>query len=59
MFFQDKVSKNQFIKQCENEKCKEWFIAKSPKAQYCSTTCASSVRVGRFREKKKGEKEKL
>lgn len=59
MFFQDRVSKKQLIKQCENEKCRNWFIAKSPKAQYCTTSCASSVRVARFRERKKGEKDTI
>jgi hypothetical protein len=51
IFIQDRASKNQVLKQCKNEKCNQWFIAKSPKAQYCCTSCGTSVRVLRFRKK--------
>jgi hypothetical protein len=56
MFIQDRVSKNQVLKRCKNEKCNQWFIAKSPKAQYHSTSCGTNVRVDRFRKNKDNEK---
>ncbi len=51
MFIEDKVSNKQLLKRCNNEKCNQWFLAKSPKAQFCSTACGTSVRVDRFRNK--------
>ncbi|MCO5384439.1 CGNR zinc finger domain-containing protein [Desulfosporosinus sp.] len=52
LFIQNAVSNKQTVKQCKNPKCENWFISKSPKSQYCSTSCGTSVRVERFRKGK-------
>ncbi len=49
MWLNDITAKKQLVRHCLN--CNKVFIAKSPKAAYCSTTCGVNVRVRRHRGK--------
>jgi hypothetical protein len=42
-----------WLRICQREECKKFFLFQRPKQIYCSDTCAQQVRMARFLEKRK------